>query len=266
MLYKSMTLNNALHDETIVKLCELALKAGHVAMHYFKTPLDIYRKSDGSKASIADQETEKVLIAGIKKLSSLPIISEEDFETNPIDEIKAETYWLLDPIDGTSSFLDHKPEFTVNIGLIHQNFPVLGVIYAPATDELYFTSAGKAYKKQSKQSPAIELSLSNPFRRSIRIILGHSSARIPFMDQYLENLSIETISYLGSSLKFCRIAEGVFDLYPKFGSTKEWDTAAAQAILEAAGGQITDFHGERLSYSKPHFKNPFIKAFGYIQQ
>lgn len=260
-----MIINETLHPESITELCQIALEAGDVAMHYFQKPLDVYRKSDGSKASIADKETEKVLITGIKSLSSLPIISEEDYETNPIEQINAETYWLLDPIDGTSSFLANKPEFTVNIGLIHQKFPVLGIIYAPATDELYYTSAGKAYKK-SKDTLPIELSLPKEIRESIRIILGHSSARMPFMDQYLENLSVETISYLGSSLKFCRIAEDIFDLYPKFGSTKEWDTAAAQAILEAAGGHITDFHGERLSYGKPHFKNPFMKAFGSINQ
>lgn len=260
-----MTLNDILQNDRIAQLCQLALEAGDVSMRYFKTSIDIYRKSDGSKASIADQEAEKVLITGIKSISPFPIISEEDYETNPIEQINAETYWLLDPIDGTSSFLDNKPEFTVNIGLIHQKFPVLGIVYAPATDELYYTSAGKAYKK-SKNTLPIHLSLSTQMRSSIRIILGHSSARMPFMDQYLENLSVETISYLGSSLKFCRIAEGIFDLYPKFGSTKEWDTAAAQAILEAAGGQITDFHGQRLSYSKPHFKNPFIKAFGSINQ
>lgn len=260
-----MTLNDILDDYKITHLCQLALEAGDVSMRYFKTSIDIYRKSDGSKASIADQETEKVLIAGIQSLSSLPIISEEDYETNPIDQINAETYWLLDPIDGTSSFLANKPEFTVNIGLIHQKFPIFGIVYAPATDELYYTSTGKAYKK-SKNTLPIELSLPKEMRESIRIILGHSSARMPFMDQYLENLSVETISYLGSSLKFCRIAENIFDLYPKFGSTKEWDTAAAQAILEAAGGHITDFHGERLSYGKPHFKNPFMKAFGSINQ
>lgn len=254
----------------------IAVEAGELIMEYFDGIRDIgtVSKLDGSPVTLADQEAEKLIEAALTRLlSDIPVIGEESFSAGRrIDTTEQEYFWLVDPLDGTRAFIRGKSDFTVNIALIHKHLPVLGVIYAPELGELYAGSinedgtANATRYYEDSNTEKIMRTRSMP-KHGITVVsggdIGSTNAKHEFLDQF----KVSKVIRLSSSLKICRIANGKADIYPRFGPTCEWDTAAGHAILRAAGGDITDMHGKPLLYggTHPRLLNPnFIAASGDI--
>ena len=223
---------------------DAALEAGKAIMEVYAQPFEVYTKDDDSPVTQADLRASNI-IKEMLKPTGLPFVSEEDL---PPDRSQFNRYWLVDPLDGTAEFVKHNGEFTVNIALIDNKQPVLGVIYAPVLDKLW-TSEDK------------QLSTLNSKLSTFTVLVSRSH-RTPEVDAYINkvlrpahpDLVIDT---QGSSLKFARLAEGSADVYVCYSKTKEWDTAAADAILRAAGGKVLRISdGQPLEYSKKEYPNP----------
>jgi len=255
-------------------LCSLALKAGKNAMLHFYNDIDVETKSNNSPVTIADREGEEIIIRGIKsQFSRIQIIGEESSENGLPDRIEDE-FFLLDPLDGTKEFINKRTDFTVNIGFIYKSTPVSGIVYAPALKRLFFTLGNKAYEtyiapedKTIDDTDALNFTLLKAKQIHVRpkpdnglVVVASRSHLSSDTKAFLKNLDVKEIVSAGSSLKFCILATGEADIYPRHGRTMEWDTAAAHAILSAAGGVVHDIDGALLSYGKiergldnPHF-------------
>jgi 3'(2'), 5'-bisphosphate nucleotidase len=241
----------------------LALEAGRKILEIYRSDFRIGHKDDASPLTAADLAAHHCLIEGLEALRpAYPVLSEESAE-QPFEERREwETYWLIDPLDGTKEFIKRNGEFTVNIALIHQNQAVLGVVYAPALETCYFASEGcGAFKKIGDQEPRqIHVRARAPERLTVVGSRSHQSAGLAI---YLSRLGEHELKSMGSSLKLCLVAEGEADIYPRIGLTSEWDTAAAHCIVETAGGGVTDLRGQALRYNtKPSLLNPYFLAFG----
>lgn len=247
-------------DSEFEKLLEpvisLARRAGGKVLEiYEKEDIGVLAKEDMSPLTEADLASHEIILKGLNEMEPhWPVLSEESRET-PFGERRGwERYWLVDPLDGTKEFLKRTGEFTINIALIEEGFPVLGVVYAPAVEKLYCAAKGSgAFAESEGKRGAIKASSCSGGR--IRVVASRSH-RGDKLDAFLEKIGeMDTVS-MGSSLKFCLVAEGAADLYPRLGPTMEWDTAAAQCIVEEAGGKVVDLSGERLKYNKPDLHNP----------
>jgi 3'(2'), 5'-bisphosphate nucleotidase len=203
------------------------------------------------------------LVEGLQTLPTVyPVLSEESASVPFEERTEWETYWLIDPLDGTKEFVKRNGEFTVNIALVHRHQPVLGVVYAPALDICYFASEGcGAFKQIDREEPRqIYPRTRAPERLTV---VGSRSHQTNGLATYLKRLGDYELKSVGSSLKLCLVAEGEADLYPRIGLTSEWDTAAAHCIVEAAGGGVTDLLGRALRYNtKPSLLNPYFLTFG----
>jgi len=229
-------------------------------------------KDDRSPLTQADKDAHRALVS---TLTDLPLLSEEGL-AHPFTERRSwKNYWLVDPLDGTKEFLQGNGEFTVNVALVREGRPVLGVVFAPALDALYFGAEGLgAFKARQipppDKAPTLLVS-SSPLRARtpgggpLEALVSRSHLS-PAVKTYLDGLGRGVAMVpLGSSLKFCRVAEGGADLYPRFGPTMEWDTAAGQAVLEAAGGRVLDaIAGTPLRYNKEDLHNPSFLAWGQV--
>jgi len=227
-------------------------------------------KDDRTPLTQADKDAHRALASA---LTDLPLLSEEGVQRGFTERRGWGDFWLVDPLDGTKEFLQGNGEFTVNVALIRKGQPVLGVVFAPALGQLYFGAQGLGAFKTDRIPPAGEADTLTATSRSILAraprpgpleALVSRSHLSPAVKTYLDGLEqgASTVP-LGSSLKFCRLAEGGADLYPRFGPTMEWDTAAGQAVLEAAGGRILDaLSGTPLRYNKEDLHNPSFVAWG----
>lgn len=259
-----------------VKLLEISLAAGKEIMAVYGQELIIEAKADDSPLTIADQRSHQTIERGLQiAYPDIPVLSEEGSKI-PYEERKNwQRFWLVDPLDGTKEFIKRNGEFTVNIALIEENYPVLGVIYVPAMDVFYYgeensgafkleaASARKFEKADELFEGSILLTAKKALDRT-RIVTSrsHMSAETQeFIDRINDDSQpIEQIS-AGSSLKFCLVAEGGADYYPRFAPTMEWDTAAGQAIVEAAGGVVQSVKDQtRFSYNKESLKNGWFLA------
>jgi len=227
---------------------------------------DIIRKEDNSPVTQADLIANQIIVEGLSQLQpTLPILSEESVASDYATRRLWNSYWLVDPLDGTREFLAHNGEFTVNIALIHEGKSILGVVIAPMQQLAYFASKDIGAFKQHHNSQPVSIQtrrcdLSHFIIASSR----HHGSTSQQMTDFLNNhFSHYQIINLGSSLKFCLIAEGKADFYPRLGPTSEWDTAAAHCILEQAGGLLVDFNNQPLVYnSKESLLNPEFLAVG----
>ena len=251
--------------ETLLTLAKkAALLAGKAIMEVYATPFEVYTKDDESPVTQADLRASQIIKETLKP-SRLPFVSEEDL---PDDRSHFHRYWLVDPLDGTVEFVKRNGEFTVNIALIDDKRPVLGVIYAPVTDTLWYNDNDKVYKETGAQdarhgafacllSSAKRSRVSRPF--TVLVSRSHRSKEV---DDYINKVLLPSypdlvIDSQGSSLKFARLAEGTADVYVCYSKTKEWDTAAAEAILCAAGGKVLRISDSKpLEYSKKEYPNP----------
>ena len=264
----------AYHDY-MTRLCELALAAGEVIAEIYQTDFVAETKADGSAVTTADKLAEEVILAGLKELApDIPVLAEEAASEGHIPEL-GEMFFLVDPLDGTREFINRTGEFTVNIALINKGRPVLGVVYVPGCDKLYFGIVGEGAWLQivpvgtalGVAPPAIRIT-TRPCPRKGGCAVASRSHRNGETEDYLTQREIDDFTPAGSSLKFCLIAEGLADVYPRFGRTMEWDTGAGQAVLEAAGGRVLvleDGHeAGPLLYNKKErgFDNPHFVALG----
>jgi 3'(2'), 5'-bisphosphate nucleotidase len=222
--------------------------AGAAIMRIYDGAFAVERKDDDSPLTQADLESQRVIIDGLKALTpEVPILSEESANAPWEERQRWRESWVVDPLDGTREFVKRNGEFTVNIALVLDHEPVLGVVAAPAQGLLYWGAAGVGAFSRHGAAPQVRIHTSAP-HSPLRVV-GSRSHLSESTAVYLARLGPHVLSGIGSSLKFCLIAEGKADLYPRFGATSEWDTAAGQAVLEAAGGQVTRLDGHRLRYN-----------------
>jgi 3'(2'), 5'-bisphosphate nucleotidase len=252
------------------ELIRLAIKAGDAIEEvYSSTDIGLEKKQDNSPLTKADKLSHDIICKGLLQLQQFPILSEEG-EFPAWSERKLWTrYWLVDPLDGTKEFVKQNGEFTVNIALIEDGKPSLGVVYAPIKKLMYF--GGKiigAYKQHGFASEPIPITVSPLPQDRAWKILGSRSHEGDNLDDFLKRFPKYEMTPLGSSLKICMVAEGAADLYPRFGLTSEWDTAAAQAILEGAGGQVLNWETMApITYNtKESLLNPYFIACAKISK
>lgn len=232
----------------------LALKAGDAIMGFYENGAEISQKEDKSPVTEADIAANDIIVQGLKKLTpDVQIVAEES--TNAPAPGKKGTFWLVDPLDGTKSFIKRTGEFTVNIALVAEGVPVFGVIYIPVQERLYFVGKdGKAYR-QPRDGAKEAISVRTPPVSGLTVVASQNH-RTPETDAFINTLpKVEKLISANSSLKLTLIAEGKADIYPRFGPTCEWDIAAGHAILRAAGGTLTTEDGAPFSYGKPNYLN-----------
>ncbi len=241
----------------------LAIKAGGAILQVYATDFDVQHKADLSPLTQADMASHHVIDQGLRDLTpDIPVLSEESGLPEFTERSQWETYWLVDPLDGTKEFVNRNGEFTVNIALIEANRPVFGVVYVPVTDRTYFGCAGYGAERRDSHSTPVKISVADGTAEPARVV-GSRSHRGASLDGFLENLGKYEMHPMGSSLKFCLVAEGAADIYPRLGPTSEWDTAAAQAVVEQAGGSVITLDGKPLSYnSKEQILNPHFLVVG----
>ncbi|PSN08955.1 3'(2'),5'-bisphosphate nucleotidase CysQ [Siccibacter turicensis] len=241
------------------QICQLAREAGDAIMQVYQgeKPLDATSKSDDSPVTAADIAAHRIIVSGLQRLAAdIPVISEED---PPAWEVRQHwtRYWLVDPLDGTKEFLKRNGEFTVNIALIDAGKPVMGVVYAPVPNTLYAAADGKAWKEECGVRKEIQVRDARP----PRVVVSRSHGGDDEMKEYLQQLGEHQTTSVGSSLKFCLVAEGEAQLYPRFGPTNIWDTAAGHAVAVAAGAQVHDWQGKTLDYTpRESFLNPGFRV------
>ncbi|MGV7091818.1 3'(2'),5'-bisphosphate nucleotidase CysQ [Siccibacter turicensis] len=241
------------------QICQLAREAGDAIMQVYQgeKPLDATSKSDDSPVTAADIAAHRIIVSGLQRLAAdIPVISEED---PPAWEVRQHwtRYWLVDPLDGTKEFLKRNGEFTVNIALIDAGKPVMGVVYAPVPNTLYAAADGKAWKEECGVRKEIQVRDARP----PRVVVSRSHGGDDEMKEYLQQLGEHQTTSVGSSLKFCLVAEGEAQLYPRFGPTNIWDTAAGHAVAVAAGAQVHDWQGKTLDYTpRESFLNPSFRV------
>jgi 3'(2'), 5'-bisphosphate nucleotidase len=221
------------------KATEIAHQAGAAIMEIYSRDFAIYEKSDESPLTEADLAAHNIIVAGLEKISSLPILSEESADIDWQTRSSWGDYWLVDPLDGTKEFIKKNGEFTVNIALISQGVPIMGVVYAPVLKQTYVGATGHgAYK--ITEGVKHDIAPKAHQQGDVWKVVGSRSHQSPEIQALLETLGGESeLIAMGSSLKLCLVAEGAAHLYPRLGLTSEWDTGAAQAVVEAAGGKVT---------------------------
>ena len=242
--------------EIVQKLIKTFLYAGEVSLELRKKGLIKKIKSDNTPVSNGDLEVNKIITKRITELTpDILIVSEETSENKTKIDLK--DFWLIDPIDGTYDYINNLDEFTINAGLIINNKPVAGLIYAPAKKRMFY-SYGENYSYELTDGQLITLECSKNFNKNEIKFVSYSNKIKPEIEKIHKRLNVKKYVRMKSSLKFCVIAAGEYDGYVAEPRACEWDIAAGHAILKNAGGSITDFDGKEISYGKKDFKNPSI--------
>jgi len=241
----------------IQAICSIARQAGMAIMAIYDGDHAVEYKDDRSPLTSADRAAHKVIVDGLTRLSSgIPILSEEGREISYAQRKDWLRFWLVDPLDGTKEFIKRNGEFTVNIALISQGEPVLGVVYVPAQRKMYYGARGEGAFVQFDGKTPRRIGVREPDDQAGLVVVMSRSHPSPELDDYLKTVKVAEALPVGSSLKFCVVAEGGADLYPRLGPTMEWDTAAAQAVVETAGGSVKKLDGSPLRYNKENLLNP----------
>ncbi len=258
---------NESHETTLAALVDISQRAGLAILEWYDGDMGITRKADDSPLTRADLASHELIAAELARLwPEIPVLSEESADIPWETRRTWSKYWLVDPLDGTKEFINRNGEFTVNIALISNHRAVMGVVHVPVKNVSYFGASDAGAWRQQTNSPAQAIRVRQPAAEPA-IIVGSRSHANPELAGQLEQLGPHELISMGSSLKFCRIAEGLADFYPRTGPTCEWDTAAAQAVLEAAGGKVVKIDGTPLNYnSKEVYLNPHFFVFGDSQR
>ncbi|RCK50252.1 3'-5'-bisphosphate nucleotidase [Thalassospira profundimaris] len=245
-------------------LIEIARRAGAAIMEIYKTEFEVRSKDDASPVTEADEAAEAIILPGLRALTpDVKIVSEESVAAGNVPDVSAETdfFWLVDPLDGTKEFIKRNGEFTVNIALIAQGVPVMGVVYAPAIEKLYFGGPDGARLIENDLEPKItDISVRDIPDAGVVVVGSRSHGDPEAMKAFLGDLKVQEMRPAGSSLKLCLVAQGEADLYPRLGRTMEWDIGAGHAVLAAAGGVVENLDGSPFVYGKDGFANPFFIA------
>lgn len=258
-----------MEDINLKNLLEVAKSAANKASVeimtiYDSDSFDISSKSDNSPLTKADKAGHDEIVKTLAS-TNIPILSEEGSEIDITERGNWEYYWLIDPLDGTKEFIKRNGEFTVNIALVHDHFPILGVVYTPVTREMYYGVQNEGAFVQRNGEP--EKLICNEFHMSderLSIVASRSHLNSD-TESFISALSNPQIVSKGSSLKFLMVASGEADLYPRYAPTMEWDTGAAQIIVEEAGGSVNQMNGERLAYNKKNLLNPYFLVSGKVR-
>jgi 3'(2'), 5'-bisphosphate nucleotidase len=253
-------------DLLVTELRRLALLAGDRIMAVYDGPaFEVRAKGDASPVTEADEAADAVIAAGLRAaFPDVPLITEEQAESHALS---ARTFLIVDPLDGTKEFVQRRGDFTVNIAYVQDGRPTHGVVYAPARRRLFYTLAdGSAVEETGAFDPETPgplrvLQVSRPDNAALMVVASKSH-RDQATDDHIARYAVRDMTSAGSSLKFCLVATGEADLYPRLGRTMEWDTAAGDAVLRGAGGQVVRFDDHQpLAYGKPGWDNPHFIAF-----
>ena len=250
--------------ELVPGVLAIAREAGAVIAGIYRQPDPVVEtKADNSPLTVADRAAHTCIVAGLKRLTpGMPVWSEESAEIPWETRRHWREFWLVDPLDGTKEFIGRNGEFTVNIALVRDHAPVLGVVHAPVTRRDYYGWLGGGAFRADDGGPGQHIRIRSPAPAPVRVT-GSRSHRDAAMNDLLRSIGPHSFVAVGSSLKFCLVAEGAADLYPRFGATSAWDTAAGQAVVEAAGGQVRSLAGEVLRYNRaPAVLNPSFVVWG----
>lgn len=252
-------------QQMVEDLRVLAEAAGKVTLRYYGKgdDMELREKADSSPVTKADEACEVLILEALaQQTPDIPVISEEAAEAGKLPELLArQPFWLVDPLDGTKEFISGNGEFTVNIALIEGGRPVMGVVHAPALGKTWIGAEGRAFFATS-DAPLSPIQSRRRPEAGLTVVASRRHGTGGELEDFLAGYSIADRVSAGSSLKFCLVAQGDADLYPRFGRTMEWDTAAGQAVLEAAGGRVETREGTPLTYGKPGFENPYFIAYG----
>lgn len=244
------------------KLVPAAYAAGEIELKYYRQGAEVIDKADGSPVTLADQEAEQLIAAALKDIApDIPMVGEESVAAGIIPDISSGRFFLVDPLDGTKEFITGGGDFTVNIALLENFVPVMGVIYAPVSGHLYYGAAGQAFMAEGGgMAQPIRVRPAPP--QGLTVVASKRHGDPERLNEFLGSWTVDAMVNRSSSLKFCVIAAGEADLYPRLGPTSEWDTAAGDAILRAAGGRVTQLDGAPLVYGKvdKRFLNPEFVA------
>lgn len=242
----------------------IAKRAGDAILDIYETDFDVSAKDDKSPVTKADEVAEQIILDAIRSdiTPDFPIVAEESVAAGRIPDVGAGAtpFWLVDPLDGTKEFISRNGEFTVNIALIENAQPVLGAVHVPAKGQTYLGGREGAFLREGEM-PATLIGCRPIPQNGVAALVSRSHAD-PDTEAFLKDIPVTDRVSAGSSLKFCKIADASADLYPRFGRTMEWDTAAGHAVLMFAGGRVVRTDGVALSYGKPDFANPGFIALG----
>lgn len=250
-------------ESLLSDVLQLVEVAGQAILEVYTSAHDVSYKADDSPITRADRAAHEILSAGLRRLApEIPVLSEESAEEHaPAVRHRWQDFWLVDPLDGTKEFINRNGEFTVNVALVRNHRPVLGVVAAPVLGTVYYGVEGVGafvVRAGGTATPIHVRRAGDPV-----VIVGSRSHRGDSLDDALVRIGPHELRPMGSSLKFCLVAEGNADFYPRLGPTCEWDTAAAQAVVEAAGGTVTTLDGQPLRYNeRDTLLNPHFLAFG----
>jgi 3'(2'), 5'-bisphosphate nucleotidase len=257
-------------DELIETLLAAAVAAGRATLDVYRAGFTVTQKADQSPVTAADHASESIILEHLARLApAVPVVAEEAVAAGSIPQVREE-FFLVDPLDGTKEFIHRRGEFTVNIALIRRRMPALGVVYAPVGGVLYAgnVATARAFRcshpaDTATPGPREQLRVRPIPAAGVTAVVSRSHST-PETDAYLSHYTVSNRVSIGSSLKFCLVAAGEADLYPRLGPTMEWDTAAGHAVLAAAGGKVLAPGGEPLAYGKPDFRNSFFIASGTL--
>ena len=253
------------YDALVSEMRRLSLLAGEEIMQIYKADdFDVKLKSDESPVTEADEAADRIISAGLRaQFPDILLVTEEQASTH---QARADTFLIVDPLDGTKEFINRRGDFTVNIALVENGVPTRGVVYAPAKGRMFLTDGqGKSFEETGALDPSsvgelTPISVSDPDNSALMVVASKSH-RDQATEDYIHLYSIRDSKSAGSSLKFCLVATGEADLYPRLGRTMEWDTAAGHAVLKGAGGDVVRFDDlTPLAYGKAGYANPFFIA------
>ncbi|HXH04696.1 MAG TPA: 3'(2'),5'-bisphosphate nucleotidase CysQ [Candidatus Competibacteraceae bacterium] len=251
------------YPELLHQVIALAVHAGAQIMAVYDSAGMLAQKDDDSPLTVADLAAHQAIVEGLARLTpEIPVLSEESSAVPYAERRHWARFWLVDPLDGTKEFLKRNGEFTVNIALVEGHEPVLGVVWLPVRSQGYFAVRGEGAFRQREGHAPEPIHVASLGGRPVRVV-GSRSHATPGLDIFLQRLGDHELVVAGSSLKFCQVAEGAADIYPRLGPTSEWDTAAAQCVVEEAGGWVLGVDGQRLRYNtRESLLNPHFIVFG----
>jgi 3'(2'), 5'-bisphosphate nucleotidase len=244
------------------RLTDLIRQAGDVVMTVYAAPIEVESKTDHSPVTRADRQAEAVILAGLALLApDIPVVAEEAVADGQVPDV-GQTFWLVDPLDGTREFVSRNGEFTVNIALIHDGVPILGLVLAPALGSLFVGGPQLgAWMESGGARQAIRVR--NVPEDGLTVVASRSHGDVAALEAFLAGRRVAAMSSVGSSMKLCQVARGGADVYPRLGRTMEWDIAAGHAVLLGAGGAVLTLDHRPLVYGKPGFENPHFVAWGH---
>ena len=257
-------IRGVMEPNELQEIIQIIRSASTKILEIYNQNFEVQYKQDESPVTLADKIAEETIINGLIKLfPEIPRIAEESFTHDTKLPATNSPFFLIDPLDGTKQFVNREGEFTVNVALIEQRVPTMGIIHIPVANTTYWTSGdNNAWRQLGDNEPEI-IRCTKADPAALRVIMSKSHTNEE-TESYLESLPVRERVNAGSSLKFCRIAEGKADLYPRFGSIMEWDIAAGHAILSAAGGSVTEFDGRPILYGHKNFRTPYFLAKGIL--